>query len=207
MSQALREPWDSLRRQREAASFGMWLFLGSEAMLFAALMLALAANRVLHPDAFAAAGRHTNIVFGTVNTAVLLTSSMAMAVGAEAAQARLRRLALGGMAATILLGLAFLVIKGFEWREDLIEHLFPGPGFALQDPATQLFFALYWIMTGLHGLHVTGGICVIGFLAWQAWRRRRPLESPGFEAAALYWHLVDVIWVFLYPLLYLGGRA
>jgi cytochrome c oxidase subunit 3 len=207
VSLALREPWDSLRRQREAASFGMWVFLGSEAMLFGGLMLALAMGRVLHPDAFAAAGRETNIVFGTVNTAVLLTSSMAMAVGAEAAQARLRRLALAGMAATVLLGLAFLVIKGFEWREDIAEHLVPGVGFRLHDPAAQLFFALYWIMTGLHGLHVTGGMCVIGWLAWQAWRDRRPLESPAFEAAALYWHLVDVVWVFLYPLLYLGGRA
>ena len=207
MSEALREPWDSLRRQREAASFGTWVFLTSEAMLFAALMLVLAANRALYPDAFAAAGRETNIWFGTVNTAVLLTSSLAMAVGAKAAQARLRGLALGGMALTVALGAAFMAIKGFEWHEDIVEHLVPGPGFKLDDPPAQIFFALYWIMTGLHGLHVSGGLCVIGFLAWQAWRHRRPLGSPAFEAAALYWHLVDVVWVFLYPLLYLGGRS
>jgi cytochrome c oxidase subunit 3 len=207
LSLALRQPWDSLRRQREAASFGMWIFLGSEVMLFGGLMLALAVNRTLHPEAFAAAGRETNIVFGTANTAVLLTSSMAMAVGAEAARARLRRLAFAGMAVTVLLGLAFLVIKGVEWHEDISEHLVPGAGFKLHDPAAQLFFALYWIMTGLHGLHVSGGICVIVWLAGQAWRGARPIDSPVFEGAALYWHLVDIVWVFLYPLLYLGGRA
>lgn len=207
MSAALREPWDSLRRQREAASFGTWVFLGSEALLFAALILAFAANRALHPEAFAIAGRETNVAYGAANTLVLLTSSLTMAVGAEAARAGLRTLALRALGLTLALGLAFLAIKGFEWREDIREHLWPGPGFKLENPEAQLFFALYWIMTGLHALHLAGGIGAVGWLSWQAWRRDRPLRSPAFEAAALYWHLVDVVWVFLYPLLYLGGRA
>lgn len=206
-AEALREPWASLRRQREAASFGMWLFLGSEALLFGGLILAFSVNRLLHLEAFAAAGQETNVVYGTVNTVVLLTSSLAMAVGAEAARAGLRKLALLGLSLTLALAVAFLVIKGFEWRADLEEHLFPGEAFRLAPPAAGIFFAFYWFMTGLHGLHVTAGISVIAWLTWQAWRGDRSLESPAFEAAALYWHLVDIVWVFLYPLLYLGGRA
>ena len=206
-AEALREPWDSLRRQREAATFGMWVFLASEALLFSGLIMAFSANRLLHPEAFAAAGQETNVVYGTVNTIVLLSSSLSMAVGAEAARAGLRRLTLIGLSLTIAFALAFLVIKGFEWREDLHEHLWPGQGFKLDDPAAQIFFAFYWVMTGLHGLHVTGGIAVIGWMTWQAWTGRRALKSPALEAAALYWHLVDIIWVFLYPLLYLGSRA
>lgn len=205
--EALREPWDSLRRQREAASFGMWIFLGTEAMLFSGLIMAFAVNRTLHPDAFVEAGRETNIVYGTVNTLVLLTSSLTMAVAAEAARARLRRLTLVALSLTMAFAAAFLVIKGFEWREDFHERLVPGPGFKLDDPAAQIFFAFYWIMTGLHGLHVTGGIGVIAWMTRQAWTGERALRSPAFETVALYWHLVDIVWVFLYPLLYLGGRS
>ena len=205
--QALREPWSSLRRQREAASFGMWLFLGSEALLFGGLILAFSVNRILYGEAFAAAGQETNVILGTVNTLVLLSSSLAMAVGAEAARAGLRRLTLVGFSLTLALALAFLVIKGFEWREDFREHLFPGEGFKLAQPAARIFFAFYWFMTGLHGLHVTAGMGVIAWMNWQAWRGERSLRSPAFEAVALYWHLVDIVWVFLYPLLYLGGRA
>ena len=205
--EALREPWDSLRRQREAAAFGTWLFLGSEALLFGGLIMAFTVNRVLHGDAFAAAGHETNVVYGTVNTLVLLTSSLTMALGAEAARAGLRKLTLTGLSLTIGFAFAFLVIKGFEWRADFHEHLFPGPGFKLADAPAAIFFAFYWVMTGLHGLHVTAGIAVIGWMTWQAWTGRRALRSPAFEAVALYWHLVDIVWVFLYPLLYLGGRA
>lgn len=205
--EALREPWDSLRRQREAAAFGTWLFLGSEALLFGGLMMAFAVNRVLHGDAFAAAGHETKVVYGTVNTLVLLTSSLTMAIGAEAARAELKKLTLIGLSLTIFLALCFLIIKGFEWRDDFREHLFPGLDFKLKEPGEGIFFAFYWVMTGLHGLHVTAGITVIAWFTWQAWTGQRALRSPAFEAVALYWHLVDIVWVFLYPLLYLGGRA
>ena len=207
MSEALREPWDSPRRQREAAQFGTWVFLGSEAMLFAGLLLAFAVNRWLHPAGFAAAGRETDVVLGTANTLLLLTSSAAMAVGSEAARAGLRRLALRGMAAVLLLGAGFLALKGFEWSEDLRRSLWPGDGFRLTEPGARLFFGLYWATTALHALHLTGGLLVIAWFAWQARRGDRPLSSPAFQAVALYWHLVDVVWIVLYPLLYLGGRA
>ncbi|WP_342452802.1 cytochrome c oxidase subunit 3 [Pararoseomonas indoligenes] len=207
MSGALREPWRSLRRQREAAAFGTWIFLGGEAMLFAGLILAFAVMRALHPAGFILAGRETEVALGTANTAILLTSSLTMAVAAEAARAELRRATLWGMGLTLALGAAFLAVKGFEWSSDLEKHLFPGDGFALAEPSAQIFFALYWIMTSLHAMHMLGGMTVVAWLGWQAWRRARPLRSPAFEAAALYWHLVDIVWIVLYPLLYLGGRA
>lgn len=204
---ALRPPFASLQRQRLATEFGMWLFLGSEALLFAGLIALFLALRYLHTDAFLAAGRATGILYGTVNTALLLTSSLTMAIGAEAARAGLRRACLLGLVLTLALGLAFLAVKGLEYRDDLARHLLPGPGFALPDPAAQLFFGFYWLATGLHALHLTGGMAGVAWFTWQAWRRERPLASPAFAAMALYWHLVDIVWVILFPLLYLGGRA
>ncbi|MFC0410678.1 cytochrome c oxidase subunit 3 [Roseomonas elaeocarpi] len=203
----LLEPWGSLQRQRQGVAFGTWVFLGSEALLFGGLIMTVAVMRALNPQAFAVAGHETNVVFGTVNTAILLTSSLSMAIAAEASRAELRTATLRGLAVTWLLGLSFLVVKAFEYREDIHEHLVPGPNFPLAEPQAQIFFALYWIMTALHAVHMTVGLGVVGWLTWQGWTHRRPLRSPAFEAAALYWHLVDIVWVFLYPLFYLGGRT
>lgn len=208
MSAILREPWPDLERERGAARFGMWVFLASEALFFGALILAYTANRVLHVQSFALAARETNIIYGTVNTAILLTSSLTMAVAAEAARANLRRLALGGLLLTLVLACAFLAVKGLEYAEDLREQLWPGAHFRLTDPPARIFFGFYWTMTAVHALHVSAGIGVIGWLAWRGWRRQSALcASPAPNAIALYWHLVDVIWIFLYPLLYLPGRA
>lgn len=204
---ALHKPWRSPRRERAGASLGTWVFLGGEAMFFSGALLAYAVYRSLWPDAFAAAGRETNIVLGTVNTALLLTSSLAMAAAAEGARAGLRRLTLGCLAATTALGLAFLVVKGFEYREDILRHLVPGSGFRLGDPPAQIFFAFYWLLTGVHALHLSIGIGLTTTLLVQAWRRSRPLASPAFEGAGLYWHFVDLVWILLYPLLYLVGRS
>lgn len=205
-AEALHEPWRSLRRQREGTSFGTWVFLGSEIMMFGGLILAYAVNRALHPDAFAAGGKETSIIYGTVNTAVLLTSSLTMAVGSEAARAGLRRLALRTLLATIALGCAFLAIKGFEYNEDIAKGMIPGPEFPVEEPAAQIFWAFYWIMTALHALHLTVGIGLVSTFTYQYWRLERAHQSPAFEGIALYWHLVDIIWVFLYPLFYLMGR-
>jgi cytochrome c oxidase subunit 3 len=207
MQQAVREPWHSLHRQREAVSFGVWIFLGSEMMFFGGALMLYAAYRFLYSGGFEAAGRETNIWFGTANTAILLTSSLTMAVAAEAAEAGLRRLTLRCLAATAGLGLAFLVVKGFEYRQDIVEHLLPGTAFRGGDPAAEIFFALYWLLTAVHAVHLTIGISAVTFLGWQAWRGHRSLASPAFEGVALYWHLVDIVWVFLYPLLYLPGRS
>ena len=203
---ALHKPWTSLRRQREATRFGVLVFIGTEAMFFAAILLTYAAYRGSYPGAFAAAARETSIGLGTANTIVLLTSSLLIAVAAEAAQADIRRLALRCLAGTLLLGVAFLVLKGFEYAKDASEGLVPGVHFRLE-PAAALFWTFYWIATGVHALHLVVGISLVAFVLTQAWRHRRPLTSPAFSAVALYWHFVDAVWVLLYALIYLPGRA
>ncbi|WLB24396.1 cytochrome c oxidase subunit 3 [Bradyrhizobium japonicum] len=206
----LREPWLDFARQREAGKFGIWVFLASETLFFGALMLTYMVCRIEHPEAFVAAGRETNIWYGTINTAVLLTSSLTMAVAAQGAEsyARLRRLVIACLMLTALLGLAFIVIKGFEYKEDMDKHLVPGAGFALPERAAQLFYGFYWLVTSVHAIHLSIGIALVGRLVWVLLRRELPVtENPEIEVTALYWHLVDIVWIFLYPLIYLPGRS
>jgi cytochrome c oxidase subunit 3 len=206
----LKEPWEYFERQRETGTFGIWVFLASEVLFFGALILTYTACRLENVDAFAAAGRETDIWYGTVNTGILLTSSLTMAVAAQAAASEegFRRLILGCLVATAALGFAFLIVKGFEYKEDIDKHLVPGAQFALEESAAQLFFALYWIVTAVHGIHLTIGIVMVSRLALVGYLKRQPLEaSPEIEVTALYWHLVDIVWIFLYPLIYLPGRA
>ncbi|MGO4572630.1 cytochrome c oxidase subunit 3 family protein [Microvirga sp. 2TAF3] len=204
----LKEPWRDLTRQRESATFGIWVFLASELLFFGALLMTYTVYRIENPQAFAAAARETNIWYGTINTAVLLTSSLTMAVAAQGAERGWRRLAVWCLAATAGLGLAFGILKGFEYAEDIRKSLVPGPNFALHDAAAQLFFALYWTMTGLHAIHLTIGIALVGRLCLLGALGRIVLRgNPQVEVTALYWHLIDVIWIILYPLLYFPGRA
>ena len=203
----IREPWRQITDQRRASIFGMWVFLASEVLFFGALFCCYSYLRALHPAAFAEASSHTNIWFGTINTALLLTSSFTMAMAARLADLELRRLMVLCLAATVALGVSFLVVKGFEYHEDIDEHLVPGPGFAIPVAAAQLFFALYWAVTALHAIHLTIGIAAVARLAVLVERRALRLPSPEFEVTALYWHVVDLVWIFLYPLLYLGGRS
>ena len=205
-SALLREPWFDFGRQREAGKFGIWVFLASEMLFFGALLLTYTVCRIEHPDAFAAAGRETNIWYGTINTAVLLTSSLTMAMASQAAEApaRLRRLVLACLLTTALLGIAFIVIKGFEYKEDIDKHLVPGADFALPEPGAQLFYGFYWLVTGVHAIHLSIGIALVSRLFWVLHRRELPIQdNPELEVTALYWHLVDLIWIFLFPLLYL----
>ncbi len=206
----LREPWSYFERQQRAGKFGIWIFLASETLFFGALMLTYAVCRVEHPDAFAAAGRETNIWFGTINTAILLTSSLTMAVAAQAAANNegSRRLVIACLCLTAALGLAFMIVKGFEYKEDIDKHLVPGANFALSQPAAQLFYGLYWLVTGVHAVHLTIGVAlVLRLVILGAIRRVHLFENPEVEVTALYWHLVDIVWIFLYPLIYLPGRA
>ena len=207
-TKVLRAPWKELARQREGATFGIWVFLASELLFFGSLLLLYTAYRVANPEVFIAAGRETDLWYGTVNTAVLMTSSLTMAVAAQAAEADMRRLTIWCLGATVLLGLMFLVFKGFEYAEDIEKNLVPGVHFALQEPAAQIFFALYWIMTAIHAIHLTVGLGLVGRLAiFGALRRIQLRDNPEVEVTALYWHLVDVIWIILYPLIYLMGRS
>jgi cytochrome c oxidase subunit III len=206
----LKEPWQYFERQREAGTFGIWVFLASEMLFFGALILTYTVCRIDHPAAFAAAARETNIWYGTINTAILLTSSLTMAVASQAAASEtgLRRLILGCLAATAALGVAFLVVKGFEYKEDIEKHLVPGAHFALQQTGAQLFYGLYWLITGVHAVHLTIGVVLIVRLTWLGYSNRGQLHAnPEIEVTGLYWHLVDIIWIFLYPLIYLPGRA
>jgi cytochrome c oxidase subunit 3 len=204
---ALREPWPDIPRQREGVSFGVWVFLASEVLFFGALLLGYSVYRHMYPEAFRAAARETEVFYGTLNTAILLTSSLTMAVAVRAAEAALRRVTVCCLIATAAFGLAFLIVKGFEYRDDIANGLLPGPHFALHPPATEIFWAFYWILTGLHAIHLTIGIGLVTTLMAFTALRSIPIGSTAFEGVALYWHLVDIIWVVLLPLLYLIGRA
>ncbi|MGJ5138998.1 cytochrome c oxidase subunit 3 [Bradyrhizobium oligotrophicum] len=206
----LREPWDSFARQRDAGRFGIWVFLASEMLFFGALMATYAICRTENAAAFSAAGRETDIWYGTINTVILLTSSLTMAVASQAASSGrdFRRLMIGCLSATALLGLAFLVVKGFEYKEDIDKSLIPGLHFSLPQAAAQLFFGFYWLVTAVHAIHLTIGIVLVSRLALLGYLKRLPLScNPELEVTALYWHLVDIVWIFLYPLIYLPGRA
>jgi cytochrome c oxidase subunit 3 len=183
------------------------VFLTSEVLFFGALLLGYAVYRHMYPEAFRAAARETDVFYGTLNTAILLTSSLTIAIAVRASERALRRLTVWCLIATAGFGLAFLVVKGFEYRDDIAKGLLPGPRFALQPPAAEIFWAFYWVLTGLHAIHLTIGIGLVTTLAVFAARRSIPVDGAAFEGVALYWHLVDIVWVVLLPLLYLIGRA
>ena len=205
-SATLHPPFASAERQREAVVFGLWIFLASELLLFGGVFVGYFVYRHAHATAFAVAGRETNFVYGTLNTAILITSSFTLSVASRAIAAKQPRLTEIGVWVTFALGLLFLAVKGLEYREDVVEHLWPNAAFRLRDPATRIFFAFYWLMTGLHACHITAGLGCIGRLGWMARTRRLNANTDSVEATTLYWHLVDVIWTLLYPCLYLVGR-
>lgn len=205
-SATLHPPFASATRQREAVIFGLWIFLASEVLLFGAIFAAYFVYRYAHPGAFADAGRETDLIYGTANTAILMTSSFSLSVASRAIEAKRAKLTEIGVWITFALGVLFVLVKGSEYHEDLDKHLWPGSGFRLADPATRIFFAFYWLMTGLHACHITVGLGLIGRLGWMARTRRLTANTDSVQATTLYWHLVDVVWTLLYPCLYLAGR-
>jgi len=207
LSRALQEPWPDLATQRTGVGVGIWVFLASEILFFSALFVIYAVYRNFNAQAFAAAAKHTELLYGTLNTGLLLTSSMTMTVALRAASAQLRRLTLACLVLTILLGLSFLLCKGLEYHDDLQKDLFPGAAFPLSSPPTQLFWMLYWIMTGIHAVHLCAGIAVVTAVAVLFWRQIVPVQGSTMEGVATYWHFVDSVWLVLYPLLYLVGRS
>ena len=195
-------------QQSEAAHLGMWTFLATEVLFFGGLFMAYILYRHLYPDAFAIGSRQTNLLFGTLNTAILLTSSLTMALAVHAAQESKTKIAVRCLLLTLLFAFGFLVVKGFEYHEDFVEQLVPGPNFnAALPPRAGLFFWLYWAMTGLHAIHVTVGIGLLSVITVLA--RRGRFSSRYYtpvEVSGLYWHFVDLVWIFLYPSLYLIDR-
>lgn len=199
------------QHQETAASFGMWIFLGTEVLFFGVLFAGYTVSRFLHPEAFALGGRHTDVLLGSINTAVLLTSSLTMALAVRAGSAGWRRGCLTWLVLTAVLGAAFLGIKGYEWHQEWLAGLVPGPRFDYGGPevrGVELFFFLYFVMTGLHALHLAIGIAVVAAIAVLAARGRfsAAYHTP-VVVAGLYWHFIDVIWIFLYPLFYLVARS
>ena len=202
---ALNEPWHSPQRQRVATQFGVWAFLATETLFFGALFLVYAHARVFDHAGFMAGARKADVWCGSVNTVVLITSSLTMAIAERAVRERLVGLARWMTAATVMLGVTFLAVKGFEYAKDLHEHLLPGPDFKIAERGASLFWAFYWIATVVHATHLTIGLGIVGRLLLIR-VRTLPEKWIAAEGTALYWHLVDVVWVFLYPLLYLAGR-
>jgi cytochrome c oxidase subunit 3 len=204
---AVHVQYESLERQHATARLGMWVFLGSEALLFAGLLALYAAYRFAYPAEFHAASAHANLVIGTVNTYVLITSSLTMALAIHATRSGHRRRTVALLTATIALGLAFDVLKTLEYAGHLAEGIAPGTYYAFGElPAhgVVLYVTLYYLLTGLHALHVTGGLCVLVWLAVRAQRGHfTPQSHIALELGGLYWHLVDLVWIFLWPLLYL----
>jgi cytochrome c oxidase subunit 3 len=214
----LEEQYHNLEQQHETASLGMWAFLATEVMFFGPLFLGVAVYRFLYTEAFEKASEKLNWLIGGINTVVLLVSSLFMVLAVHFARAgdqrRLRRYLL----LTALLGVMFLCFKGIEYYMDYVDNLIPGWKFDDSEwvtreglkpadvPHVKLFLLFYWIMTGLHAVHVTVGIAAVLFMYWMA---RRNLFSPAYyspvDVTALYWHFVDTVWIFLLPMLYLMG--
>src|SRR5437867_4184246 len=220
---ALQHHFENMEQQREAGTLGMWVFLVTEIMFFGGMFLAYTLYRYKYPVAFAAASNHLDIRLGAINTVVLIVSSFTMAMAVFSTQIGKRRNSIIFLITTMALGLAFLVIKGFEYHSKYVDNLIPGtliPGHPFNPnlhemhlPAgvapgnLQMFYVIYFAMTGMHALHMVIGLGILTVILIMAWRRRfSPEYHAPVEISGLYWHFVDIVWIFLFPLLYLLGR-
>jgi cytochrome c oxidase subunit III len=209
----LQHHFDSLDQQRDASTLGMWAFVAQEAMFFGGLFTAYLVYRFLYPEAFHLGSHQLNILLGGINTAVLITSSLTMAMAVWSAQTGRRKQLTAWLVLTLLLGSAFLVVKYFEYAEKFHHHLVPGAHFTstLFSPAdaghVQLFFCLYFAMTGMHAIHmIIGAGILLVYIPLAARGKFTPEYAHPVELFGLYWHFVDIVWIFLFPLLYLLGR-
>jgi cytochrome c oxidase subunit 3 len=206
----LQHHFDDMAQQAEASTLGMWVFLVTEIMFFGGLFMAYLVYRTQSPEGFAEASHHLDVFWGAVNTIVLIVSSLTMALGVRAAQTSApARTQVAWIVATMGFGATFLVVKAIEYGDKFKHHLVPGPNFkweGLHPAPAEMFYSLYFCMTGLHALHMVIGLGIMTWLAIMAWRRT---FDAGYytpvEVAGLYWHFVDIVWIFLFPLLYLIG--
>jgi cytochrome c oxidase subunit III len=222
----LAHHFDSMEQQRESSSLGMWLFLAQEVMFFGGMFVAYAMYRFKYPEAFAVASGHLNIGWGAFNTAVLICSSLTMALAVRSAQLGDKKKIIQFLIATMLLAGVFLGVKGIEYTDKYHHHLVPGPSFEYTPdfdkytvPVTaetahpnftghvQLFYSFYFVMTGMHALHMVIGL---GLMIWLIVKAKRNQFSTEYyapvEMTGLYWHFVDIVWIYLFPLLYLVWR-
>ena len=204
------------QQQRDAATLGMWIFLSTEVMFFGGLFCAYLIYRLRYFGEFAAASQTLNWQLGTTNTVVLICSSLTVVFAVYAAQHAKRTMLLVSLGFTIILGFTFLGIKAVEYNEKFEKHHVPGPSFSFEEKIpghpdqmanphhAELYFSLYFIMTGLHALHMIIGIGFFIWLLWAAWKGRfTPQYYTPLEMGGLYWHFVDIVWIYLFPLLYL----
>jgi cytochrome c oxidase subunit 3 len=223
--QYLRHHFETVEQQREATAFGMWLFLLTEIMFFGGMFCAYLIYRNWYYPAFAAASNTLSITLGTLNTAILITSGFAMAMGVWCAETKRRKGLVWSLIFTIIFGFAFLFVKYFEYAEKFELHHVPGASFSIaqfthptaashEEPLavdmaekTQIYFSLYFAMTGMHALHMIIGL---GILFWLLYQANKGAYTDGYvqpiEYFGLYWHFVDIVWIFLFPLLYLINR-
>lgn len=209
MSNAPAEQFDDLDQQIQTDLMGMWVFLVSETLMFGALFASFTILRIQHADVFAEAAHHLKLTLGAANTGILLTSGLTVAMSEQAVTHARRRTALALLLISLVLGGAFLCIKFYEWYHEYTERLmpvlglpfhFPGP----HDAVAQLFFNLYYLMTGLHALHMIVGLGILAVILVQIARWPEPGRvARQTRIAGLYWHFVDVVWVFIFTLLYL----
>jgi cytochrome c oxidase subunit 3 len=198
----------SLEVQNHAARLGMWLFLSTEILLFAGVFVLYAVNRYLFPEAFAAASRSLDLTLGTVNTVVLITSSLTAALAVHYAKEGKNKLVAIMFALTLAMAAGFLVIKGFEYEHKFHIGALPGHHYHyadIQQAGAPNYFAVYFLATGLHAFHVTVGMGVLLWLMIRTLRQQNlgPNNYTAIELGSMYWHLVDLVWIFLFPLLYL----
>jgi len=212
-SPALRVQFDTEAQQKDASTLGMWLFLVTEVMFFGGMFLVYTVYRHAYPGIFAIASSSLNVYIGAANTIVLLCSSFTMVLAVRAAQLGQRQAIILFLILTLILGGVFLGVKAYEWNEKFQEHHIPGSSFHFEgmqpdeQAHAQLFFSLYFAMTGLHALHMVIGVGVLLFLIRQAQKGKYSAEyMTPVDIGGLYWHFVDIIWIFLYPLLYLIDR-
>ena len=217
---ALLHHFATEEQQKDASNLGMWIFLGTEVMFFGGLFCAYLIYRLLYFGDFAAASKSINAALGGTNTAVLICSSLTVVLAIWGAQTGRRALMLGSLVLTMLFGLGFLGIKGVEYHDKFVENHVPGASFSFEHEEipghpgqyanprhAEIFFALYFIMTGLHALHMIVGLGIFTWLLWAAWKGRfTPHYHTPLEIGGLYWHFVDIIWIYLFPLLYLIDR-
>jgi cytochrome c oxidase subunit III len=212
-SLALRVQFDTAEQQKDASTLGMWVFLITEIMFFGGMFLAYTYYRSMYPEIFAVASTSLNVYIGAANTVVLLCSSLTMVLAVRASQLGDKKGIVLFLILTLILGGVFLGVKAYEWHEKFVEHHIPGLGFHLEgipDSAqghAQLFFSLYFAMTGLHALHMVIGVGMLLTLIVWAHRGRYSADyMTPVDLAGLYWHFVDIIWIYLFPLLYLISR-
>lgn len=203
------EQFDDLVQQRQADLMGMWIFLATELLLFGGLFAAFTVYRLEYVAGFGGAAHHLDLMLGTINTVVLLTSGLTMTLAERAVNAHRRALALQLLAATLALGAVFLTIKGYEWHHEIQKQLMPGLGLPFNYPgdhahAAQMFFNFYFAMTGLHAAHmlVGLGLLVTMLVLVARWRESGRL-SRQIQIMSLYWAFVDIVWVFVFTTLYL----